>query len=165
MRTLTQPSTKRQFAYLLGFLAINLIGAALGGLATASSVGSWYATIEKPGFTPPGWVFGPAWTTLYALMATSAWLVWRKGPSDKGVKTALLAYFVQLVINFAWSPLFFGMQSPILGLVNIIILLAAIVWMLIKFYRISLPATGLMLPYLLWVCFATALNFEIYRLN
>jgi len=151
--------------YLLAFTGINAVGAALGGAATSTSVGTWYATLEKPGFTPPAWVFGPAWTLLYLLLAISAWLIWRQNSKNIAVKQALRAYFAQLGLNFLWSPLFFGLRSPLLGFIDILLLLIAIGWMLRRFLQVSLMATLLSIPYLAWVLFATALNFEIMRLN
>jgi tryptophan-rich sensory protein len=121
--------------------------------------------LDKPGFTPPAWVFGPAWTLLYVLLGISAWLVWRQRLQNSDVKMALLAYFVQLGLNFLWSPFFFGLRSPVLALIDILLLLIAILWMLSRFSRISLTATALTVPYFLWVAFAAALNFAIVRLN
>ncbi len=139
---------------------------AIGAVATQSSVATWYKTLEKPAFTPPNWLFGPAWITLYTLMGIAAWLVWRKGGfSDPAVRVALIAYGVQLLINTAWSPVFFGARMPGAGLVVIVALLVAIVVTIYFFAQHSPAAAWLMVPYLLWVCYATALNFEIWRLN
>lgn len=159
------PSGKRALVYLLAFLGLNAVGAALGGLATSTSVGTWYAGLEQPTFTPPSWIFGPAWTILYGLIAVSAWCIWRERPRNTLVDRALLAYFVQLGLNFLWSPLFFGLRNPFLAWIDILLLLAAIVWMLFQFRRISKTATALAVPYLLWIVFAAALNLEIVRLN
>ncbi len=161
----TTSSWPHSFIYLLAFLGLNAIGAALGGAATSTSVSTWYAELDKPGFTPPAWVFGPAWTLLYVLLGISAWLIWRQRLQNTDVKMALLAYFVQLGLNFPWSPFFFGLRNPVLALIDILLLLIAILWMLSRFSRISLTATMLAVPYFLWVAFATALNFAIVRLN
>ncbi|QDG49186.1 tryptophan-rich sensory protein [Persicimonas caeni] len=151
-------------------IAVSVIIAQLAGIigafATRSSVGSWYKTLDKPWFTPPNWLFGPAWITLYTLMGVAAWLVWRKGGfSDEGVRVALIAYGVQLVINAAWSPAFFGARSPMAGLVIIAVLWVAIIVTIYLFAQHSKAAAWLLAPYLAWVTYASALNFEIWRLN
>ncbi|MFW6054185.1 MAG: TspO/MBR family protein [Persicimonas sp.] len=150
---------------ILSILLAQAAGA-IGAVATQSSVSTWYKTLEKPAFTPPNWLFGPAWITLYTLMGIAAWLVWRKGGfSDPGVRVALIAYGVQLLINTAWSPVFFGARMPGAGLVVIVALLVAIAATIYLFAQHSAAAAWLMVPYLLWVSYATALNFEIWRLN
>lgn len=137
----------------------------LGAFATASSVQNWYPTLEKPWFTPPGWVFAPVWTLLYTLMGIAAYLVWRQGWSEGAVRAALIAFAVQLVLNALWSPAFFGLQSAGLGLVVIFFLWVAIIVTIVWFGRVSTVAAWLMVPYLAWVTYAMALNFEIWRLN
>jgi benzodiazapine receptor len=142
-----------------------LVGVAGSLFTTSDSLNNWYANLNKPAFTPPGWLFGPVWTTLYILMGISAFLVWRKGLENKAVRTALIWFIIQLVLNAVWSPLFFGLQSPLLGLIDIFLLLFAIIATLICFGKISTPATLLLVPYLGWVTFATILNLAIYFLN
>lgn len=137
----------------------------LAGLATASSVNTWYSTVTKPGFTPPNWLFAPVWTTLYFLMGIAAYLVWRKGIDTPGIKRALGVFLLQLLFNGLWSLLFFGLQSPVLGLINIIILVVLLVLTIIYFYPINKWAAYLLVPYLLWVLYATALNTAIVYLN
>lgn len=132
---------------------------------TIASIPTWYSTLNKPSFSPPNWIFGPAWTTLYFMMGVSAYLVWVKGLKNKKVRTALAYFLIQLVFNFFWSFLFFGLHSPLLALVDIFLLWLAIVLTMIKFYQISKPASYLLLPYLLWVSFATLLNLSIVILN
>ncbi len=157
--------------YVSKFLkfAVAVIGCELvGALATPftlSAIPTWYSTLNKPAFSPPNWVFGPAWTTLYFLMGVSAYLIWQKGPKKKQVKEALAYFLAQLFFNFIWSILFFGLRSPILGLIDILILWVLIVMTIIKFYRLSKPAAYLLIPYLLWVSFATILNISIVLLN
>jgi benzodiazapine receptor len=126
---------------------------------------SWYATLAKPSFTPPSWVFGPVWTLLYLLMGVAAFLVWRKGLASAGVKTALAWFLVQLGLNAAWTPVFFGLHRIGLALVVIVLLLAAIVVTTDRFLRVSRPAGLLLVPYLLWVSFATVLNAALWHLN
>lgn len=137
----------------------------LAGLATASSVNTWYDTLTKPGFTPPGWLFSPVWITLYFLMGIAAYLVWRKGINTPGVKKALVIFLFQLLFNGLWSLFFFGLQSPLLGAVDIIVLIIFLVLTIIYFYRISKWSAYLLLPYLIWVLYATALNIAIVVLN
>jgi len=144
--------------YLACFLA-----AGLGSLFTMVSVGIWYAGLAKPSWNPPGWVFGPVWTVLYAMMAVAGWLVWRKGQPASW--HALRWFAVQLVLNVGWSAIFFGLQMPGLAFAEILGLWVAIAATLRTSWRVSRPAGILLVPYLLWVSFAAVLNFAIWRLN
>lgn len=137
----------------------------IGSLFTRSSLGTWYAQLKKPSFSAPSWVFAPAWTILYILMGVAAYLIWKKGLDIKKVRIALCVFILQLVLNTAWSPVFFGMRSPLAGLVIIILLWFAIVATMILFFRISRPAAVLLIPYIAWVSFALTLNAAIVRLN
>jgi benzodiazapine receptor len=141
-----------------------LLGAA-GGLITAPQIATWYTTLDKPGFTPPNWVFGPVWTVLYALQGAAAWLVWKAGLDRRAVRVALALFTLQFVLNVAWSPAFFGLESPILGLVVIVPLWVAIVATIAAVARVERRAAALLVPYLAWVSFATALNYAIWTLN
>lgn len=132
---------------------------------TIASIPTWYASLNKSPFSPPNWIFGPVWTTLYFMMGVSLYLVWMKGLKNKKVKVALFFFAAQLLFNFLWSILFFGAHSPLLALIDIVLLLYAISMTMIKFNIISKPASYLLLPYLLWVSFATLLNFFIVILN
>lgn len=136
-----------------------------GGIFTASSVKTWYANLNKPALNPPSWVFGPVWTTLYALMGISAFLVWRKGLDKEGVKTALAVFIVQLVLNSSWSFAFFGAHSPLSGLIIIVLMLIAIAATIFLFSRISPLAALLLVPYIIWVSFATYLTAGLWWLN
>jgi tryptophan-rich sensory protein len=120
--------------------------------------------LAKPAWTPPGWVFGPAWTVLYALMALAAWQVWRRRAATD-VRMPIALFAIQLALNLAWTPIFFGMQRPGLALAEIVLMLAVILATTASFVRVSRTATLLMLPYCAWVCFATALNWAIWRMN
>lgn len=149
----------------LAFFLILSFGAAfIGGLFTSASVDGWYRTLPKPAWTPPSWLFGPVWTLLYLAMAIAAWLVWRQR-SSSNVTAALALFFVQLVLNAAWSAVFFGLQNIGLALVNIVLLWCAIAATVIAFWRINATSGWLFVPYIFWVTFATALNFAIWRLN
>ncbi len=153
-----------QWLVLALFVMICLGTAGLGAAWTNLSVGDWYVTLNKPTWNPPKWVFGPVWTTLYIMMAIAAWLVWGK----KGLAAArlpLLLFGVQLFLNAAWSALFFGMRNPGIAFADIVLLWFAILATIIAFGRVSNLAALLLLPYLAWVSFATALNYSIWRLN
>jgi benzodiazapine receptor len=137
----------------------------IGSVFTTPAIPTWYAALEKPFFTPPNWLFAPAWITLYVLMAVAAFLVWRKGLGEEGVRCALIVFLVQLVLNALWSVVFFGLHSPLWGMVVILALWIAILVTIIKFFRLSVAAGSLMLPYILWVSFASALNIAVWVLN
>jgi benzodiazapine receptor len=146
-------------------IVIALAAGVIGGLATASSVTTWYPGLAKPAFNPPNAVFGPVWTVLYVLMALAAWRVWRAGPAQGRRRQALTLYAVQLGLNLAWSVIFFGLRRPDLALADIAALLAAIVATAAAFWRVDRPAALMLIPYAAWAAFASALNFEIWRLN
>lgn len=156
--------TKQDWPALALFIALSFGAAFIGGLFTSASVDGWYRTLPKPAWTPPGWLFGPVWTLLYLAMAIAAWLVWRQHSFAK-VTAALSLFIVQLVLNAAWSAVFFGLQNIGLALVNIVLLWSAIAATMIAFWRINATAGWMFVPYILWVTFATALNFAIWRLN
>lgn len=146
------------------FAGICFSVAAIGSVWTSRSVRTWYVRLQKPPFNPPSWVFAPVWSLLYLCMATSAWLVWQNAGWNTP-RTAFTLFFVQLGFNLAWSGLFFGLHRPGLALVDILALLATIVATAIVFRAFSEIAFWLMIPYALWVSFASLLNFEIWRLN
>jgi translocator protein len=137
----------------------------LGGLVTGPAIPVWYAGLIKPSFNPPSWVFGPVWTLLYAMMAYSAFRVLSLPIPIPGRKPALILFFVQLALNAAWSPAFFGLNSPLAGLIIIIPLLAAILATLVAFWQWEKIAALLLVPYAFWVSFATLLNTAIWWLN
>ena len=146
--------------------AVPLLVGIMGSLfTTADSLGNWYANLNKPAFNPPNWIFGPVWTTLYIMMGISSFLVWRKGHDSKADRSAIACFIVQLILNAIWTPLFFGLHSPLLGLIDIVLLLAAIILTIVSFFKISATAALLLIPYLAWVSFATVLNASIYLLN
>ncbi len=135
----------------------------LGQAATFPNLAPWYADLVKPSFNPPNWIFGPVWTTLYALMAVAIWrILSRDAPEKRG---GLVLFFAQLAFNAAWSWMFFGMHSPLLGLCNILPQWFLIVATLVVFWRIDRLAGLCLLPLAFWVAFATVLNFEVWRLN
>lgn len=159
-------STTRRLAgqsllVLVGWWALTFLAAATGVFV---STGGWYAGLVKPAWNPPSWLFGPVWTVLYGMMASAAWLVWREG-GWKARKQALGLYLAQWALNALWTPLFFGLQQPGLALVEIVLLDVAVWATLIAFARTRRLAGLLLVPYALWVAFATVLNFTIWRLN
>lgn len=149
---------------LLASLALSLGAGALGSRPTFQAIPGWYKTLNKPSWNPPNWVFGPVWTVLYVLMAVAAWLVWSKVGFDQ-TSPWLLLYGVQLALNVAWSFLFFGARRPDWALTEIVFLWLSILATLLAFWKISLMAGLLLVPYLAWVTFAGVLNATIVRLN
>lgn len=150
-------------------LIISVVGCALVGFLgtpfTISAIPTWYAGLNKPFFTPPNWIFGSIWTLLYFLMGVSFYLIWKQGWKKKKVKNAGMFFLAQLGLNFIWSPIFFGLRAPILGLIIIMAMWVLIVMTMRKFYPLSKLASYLLVPYLLWVSFATLLNTAIVLLN
>ncbi len=156
------PGIGQQIVGLLVFLGAAFAVAAIGGLSSAANVDGWYVTADKAPWSPPNWLFGPAWTFLYTAMSVAAWLVWRT--RDRRAPKAIRVYAVQLALNFLWTPVFFGLY-PFLGsaalwiaLGIIVALIGAIIWTILVFRPISGWATLLLTPYLAWVLFATTLN-------
>ncbi|MCB2153426.1 tryptophan-rich sensory protein [bacterium] len=145
------------------FLAV-LVAALIGGYFTSLSVDDWYRGLRKPGFTPPNWVFGPAWTILYILIAIAGWRIWIRRGYD-GARRGMAYYVGQLVLNASWSIYFFGIRSPFMGLVVILLLIAAIIGTINQFRLYDKTAAWLLAPYLAWVCYATALNAAIWMMN
>jgi translocator protein len=150
--------------YLICIAGTLAVGS-LSGLATASSIETWYATLEKPSFNPPNWIFGPVWTLLYVFMGIAAGMVWNAHHDRGQVRSALRLYIVQLVLNASWSLVFFSLRSPEGALVNIALLLIAIVLCIRAFHMVQRRAAYLLYPYLAWVSFATVLNASIAVLN
>ena len=136
----------------------------IGGLFTARSVKTWYLTLNKPSFNPPGWIFGPVWTLLYLMMGVSLYLIWKQA-GEQNIRFAVIVFILQLALNTLWSILFFGMHNPALAFAEIILLWIAILACIILFYPLSERASYLLLPYLLWVSFASVLNYSIWQLN
>lgn len=165
MSTAPEPLTSKRSLIGLGVALAVCFGASLIGSAFTQPNLGWYATLAKPGFTPPNAVFPIVWTILFAMMAVSAWLVWRTPGEEGDKKTALTWFAIQLALNVAWSFAFFQMQSPIAGLAVILWLLVAIGLTMVFFDRINRMAALLLVPYLLWVGFATGLNFALWALN
>jgi benzodiazapine receptor len=159
-----RPTVRHDLLGLAGFVVLCLAVSGIGGAVTGTSVDSWYQGLRKPSFNPPDWVFAPVWTALYLLMAVAAWRVWRRGRT-KARAVALALFGFQLGLNLAWSFLFFGFRRIDLALVEIVILLLAIAVCAVFFWRIDRWAGRLLVPYALWVAFATSLNASLWWLN
>lgn len=155
--------THKQIIGFLAWLAVSFTAAAVGSAASIQA-GPFYTQLMRPEWAPPSGLFGPVWTILYALMGISAWLVWRVG-GFRAARTALTLFLVQLAVNALWSWLFFGWQRGGLAFADIILLWALIVATLVSFWRIRPLASALLIPYLLWVSFASALNYSVWKLN
>ena len=149
----------------LGFL-LGLVFAisALGSFVTLPKIPGWYGSLIKPSFNPPPWVFGPVWSVLYLLMAVAAWRIWLR-PASEPRRAALIWFYVQLALNAAWSPVFFGLQQPRLALVVIVALFVSVAFALYRFFAIDRLAGWMLVPYLVWVGFASVLNGSIAALN
>lgn len=146
------------------FILLCLVVQILGSLWTKESVLTWYTTLTKPSWTPPDWLFGPVWSCLYIMIAVSGWLIYRAEHSHKR-SVALMLYGGQLTLNFIWSFLFFFLQSPVLGLIDIALLCILLSLTIIKAWPVSRLASLLLIPYLLWIMYATSLNAGIWLLN
>jgi translocator protein len=156
-----RPSSARSAVAFAGWVAVTFAAAAMGGLFLP---GDWYARLQKPAWNPPNWIFGPVWTALYTMMAVAAWFVWKRGGFAAQL-IALSLFLLQLLINALWSPLFFGLRNPALAFVDIVMLWLALLATVVAFWRVRPLAGALLVPYLTWVTFASALNFAIWRLN
>ncbi len=152
---------KRSLLALASWLALVFSASAT---AVFIADNGWYAGLVKPTWNPPGWLFGPVWTVLYALMAVAAWRVWLKGGWTRQ-KKALSLLLLQWALNALWTPLFFGLHQPGWALVEILVLLTVLLATMCAFWRVDRPAGVLLIPYAAWVAFATALNGTIWRLN
>lgn len=144
---------------------ISLMAGIAGSFFTAPAIETWYKDLNKPSFNPPAWIFAPVWTVLYLLMGVAAFLVWREGIQHRNVQIGLGLFIFQLILNALWSIIFFGQQNPLAGFVEILVLWVAIAVTIYYFYKVNPTAAYLMIPYILWVTFATILNFSIWQLN
>jgi len=163
VRGAPRSSRARQTLGLLGWASLSFTAAALGAIATADAR-AFYAGLAQPSWAPPAWLFGPVWSVLYALMAASAWLVWRDR-GFAGARTALVLFLVQLSANALWSWLFFAWRQGGLAFAEVVLLCSLIVATIVAFHRISRLAAILLYPYLAWCAFASALTLSIWRLN
>ena len=158
-------SRARDILRLVVSIVISQLAGGLGAIFTTPAIPTWYASLNKPAFNPPNTVFFPVWTTLYTLMGIAAFLVWRKGLHERRVRVALVIFVIQLVLNLAWTIIFFGLYSLFGAVVAIVFLWIAIVINIVAFWRISKAAGALLIPYILWVSFAGLLNVSVWMLN
>ena len=156
---------KRKLIRIVIAVLICLLVGFISSIATQTSIDTWYVQLRKPWFNPPNWIFAPAWTLLYIQIGISAGIIWSKGFHHKWVKTALYHFGFQLLLNTAWSVFFFGLQNPLIALFDIIALFILLLFTIKWFKIVYAPAAYLLIPYAIWVAFATVLNFEIWRLN
>ncbi|WP_086475909.1 MULTISPECIES: TspO/MBR family protein [Arenibacter] len=156
---------KNRYKYIGISVAICLLVGFLSSFATQSSVNEWYVELNKPWFNPPNWIFAPVWTLMYILMGIAAGIVWAKGFYHIWVKTALYHFGIQLLFNALWSIIFFGFNNTFGALLVIITLLVLLIFTIKWFKVVNKTAAYLLIPYLLWVCFATVLNYKIWELN
>lgn len=156
-------SKQKQILGLIGWLVMSFAASAVGAVASIQAK-SFYSQLAQPAWAPPSWLFGPVWTVLYALMAIAAWLVWRSG-GFRTNRIALSLFFGQLLLNALWSWLFFAWHLGALAFADIVILWVLIVATLVSFWRVRPLAGALLIPYLLWVSFASALNYSVWQLN
>ncbi len=146
-------------------LALPQLAGIIGSFFTAPAISTWYATLQKPSFNPPNWLFAPAWTAIYILMGISLYLVWQKIDKDKRTKTELWIFWIHLFFNAIWSLVFFGLQNLGLAFFNLLIIWIMIIILMIRFWKFNRWATYLLIPYLLWVSFAGFLNGFLWYLN
>jgi tryptophan-rich sensory protein len=154
---------KKALSVIVAIIICQLAGT-IGTLFTTSQIPTWYATLVKPSFQPPNYLFGPVWLTLYTLMGISLYLIWR-AEKGKERKQALWLFGIQLFLNAIWSPIFFGWHRLDIALVVIILMWVFILATIIRFYKLNKPAAYLLIPYILWVSFASVLNYAILVLN
>ncbi len=160
----TESKMKDTPKLIISVIASELVGV-VGSVLTVSAIPTWYAALNKPSFSPPNWIFGPVWTILYFLLGVSFYLIWRQGWKKQRVTVAAQYFLVQMVLNGIWSPVFFGLRAPLLGLIVISAMWVLTVMTMQKLYPVSRPAFYLLIPYLLWISFATLLNAAIFLLN
>ena len=153
---------KNKFLSFILFGLITYSASVIGGLVTVGFKEPWYSLINKPTFNPPSWVFAPVWTTLYLMMTIAIWLFWHSRNRDMNT---IYIYFIHIVFNATWSIVFFGMHQILLALVILLILIFLIIILILRFKRVNMVSYYLMIPYLLWCCYALVLNFNIFLLN
>ncbi len=153
---------KNKFLSFILFGLITYSASVIGGLVTVIFKEPWYSLINKPTFNPPSWVFAPVWTTLYLMMTVAIWLFWHSKNRDMNT---IYIYFIHIVFNATWSMVFFGMHQILLALLVLLILISLIIILILRFKRVNMVSYYLMIPYLLWCCYALVLNFNLFLLN
>ncbi len=153
---------KNKFLSFILFGLITYSASVIGGLVTVGFKEPWYSLINKPTFNPPSWVFAPVWTTLYLMMTVAIWLFWHSRNKDMNT---IYIYFIHIVFNTTWSIIFFGLHQILLALFVLIVLILMIIILILRFKRVNIVSYYLMIPYLLWCCYALVLNFNLFLLN
>tara|TARA_B100000035_G_scaffold246749_1_gene215423 strand:- start:200 stop:667 length:468 start_codon:yes stop_codon:yes gene_type:complete len=153
---------KNKFLSFILFGLITYSASVIGGLVTVGFKEPWYSLINKPTFNPPSWIFAPVWTTLYLMMTIAIWLFWHSRNRDMNT---IYIYFIHIVFNATWSIVFFGVHQILLALLVLLILISLIIILILRFKRVNMVSYYLMIPYLLWCCYALVLNFSIFLLN
>ncbi len=153
---------KNKFLTFILFFIITYSASIIGGLATINFKEPWYSLIIRPSFSPPDWVFAPVWTTLYFMMTLAVWLFWHS--TNRDMKTVYI-YFIHIIVNTTWSITFFVFHQIAISILVLIILITLIIILIKNFKRVNLISSYLMIPYLLWCCFALVLNVSIFVLN
>jgi len=153
---------KNKIVTFILFLSITFSASLIGGLATINFKEPWYSLLNKPVFNPPDWIFAPVWTTLYLMMTVAVWIFWHT--KNKNINTIYI-YFIHLIFNTTWSVVFFVFHNMVLALILLIILIALIINLILRFKRVNMFSVYLMIPYLLWCCFALILNTSLIMIN
>jgi benzodiazapine receptor len=163
--TVMDNTKKSNIIKLIISIVLPQVAGGIGSLFTMTSVTTWYVGLNKASFNPPGWIFGPVWTALYLMMGIALFLIWREGLQRQDIRRAVALFGIQLALNLLWSFMFFYLKMPFAAFVEIILLWISILITILAFIRISKWAGILLIPYLLWVSFASILNFYLWRLN
>ena len=153
---------KNKFLSFSLFALVTYSASLVGGIVTINFKEPWYSLINKPSFNPPSWIFAPVWTTLYLMMTIAIWLFWHSKNKDMNT---IYVYFIHIIFNTTWSIVFFGFHQIFYALLVLLILISLIITLIIRFKRVNITSFYLMIPYLLWCCFALILNFELILLN
>jgi translocator protein len=153
---------KNKFLSFLLFALITYSSSVIGGLVTVSFKEPWYSLINKPSFNPPSWIFAPVWTTLYLMMTIAIWLFWHSKNRDMNT---IYIYFIHIIFNTTWSIIFFGLHKIFFALFVLLLLICLIIILILRFKRVNMLSFYLMIPYLLWCCYALILNFSLFLLN
>jgi tryptophan-rich sensory protein len=150
---------------LIGAIVLCQAAGILGAFFTVKAIPAWYAKLKKPSFNPPNWIFGPVWTVLYTLMGVVLYRLWQLEPGTDGRFLALFLFFLQLALNALWTPIFFGLRALWPALIEVLLMLAAIIVVTLQLTRVDMVSAWLMAPYIVWVSFATRLNYAYAKLN
>lgn len=161
----TSPHPSSSFFSVIGWIVVCELAGIVGSVFTIQSIPTWYQTLTKPVFNPPNWIFGPVWTTLYALMGISVYRIWRLGMRREKVRDAVVLFCMHLALNAIWSPVFFGARNIPLAFAIIAIMWLTLIALIFRFERLDKQSAYLLTPYLAWISFAMVLNYNLWILN